>query len=383
MADHPLLAGSAEDLRRCHTSLKWRLYPADVLPVWVAEMDAAPCPAVVDAVTGAVRRGDTGYAWPGPYAAAFARFARDEWGWEPDVAALAVVRDVVGGLAELLRLLTEDGGPVLLSTPGYDAFFGAVEAIDRTVVEVPLAGSGRLDLDVLADAFRCATAGGRRAAYVLCNPHNPTGTVPTPRELAGVAALARAHGVRVVSDEIHAPLVHAPATFTPYLTVPGSEDALTVTSASKAWNLAGLKAAIVAPGADAVDDLRRLHVWHTHSATHLGVLAQTAAYDAGRGWLGQLRRELDANRRLLGRLLQEHLPAVRYRLPEATYLAWLDCRPLGLGDDPAAVFLERGRVALSPGPRYGAAGAGHARLNLATSPEVLSQAVLRMANSLA
>lgn len=381
MLSHRLLDGSEDELRRSRTSLKWRLYPADVLPLWVAEMDAEPCPAVVEAVTSAMRRGDTGYAWPQPYAAAFVRFARDEWRWEPDPALVAVVRDVIGGLSELLRLLTDDESPVVLSTPGYDAFFSAVDAIGRRPLEAPLGETGRLDLDVLAAAFRAATAQGRRAAYVLCNPHNPTGTVPTPAELAAVAALARQHGVRVVSDEIHAPLVHEPAGFTPYLRVPGSEDAFTVTSASKAWNLAGLKAAVLVAGADAAGDLRRLHPWHTHAATHLGVLAQTAAYDHGREWLAQLRREVDANRRLLERLLAQHLPDIRYRPPEATYLAWLDCRGLGLGDDPAVVFRERGSVALSPGPRYGAAGIGHARLNLATSPDVLAEAVARMARA--
>lgn len=369
-------------LRRDRTSVKWRLFPDDVLPLWVAEMDAAPCPAVVEAVTSAVRRGDTGYAWPPPYAAALARFAHDSWGWEIDTAATATVPDVMIGASELLRLLTDDDGVVVVSPPVYESFFGFVEAIGRRRVDAPLTAEGRLDPDSLASAFRAATAGGRRAAYLLCNPQNPTGTVHTVDELATLAGLAEEHGVRVVSDEIHAPLTHTTSRFTPYLTVPGAERGLAVISPSKGWNLAGLKTALAVAGSGAVDDLRRLHEVHGHGASHVATIAHVAALDDGREWLARLLDELDANRHLLTRLLAEHLPDVRYQLPEATYLAWLDCRDLGLGDDPAATFRRRGKVALSPGRRYGEPGRGFVRLNLATSPGIITEAVRRMASSL-
>lgn len=369
-------------LRRDRTSVKWRLFPEDVLPLWVAEMDAAPCPAVVEAVTSAVRRGDTGYTWPPPYAAALTRYAHDSWGWEIDPTATATVTDVMVGASELLRLLTDVDGAVIVSPPVYDSFFGFIEAIGRRRVDAPLTPGGRLDPDSLADAFREATAGGRRAAYLLCNPQNPTGTVHSVDELAMLAGLAEEHGVRVVSDEIHAPLTHATSRFTPYLTVPGAERGLAVISPSKGWNLAGLKAALAVAGPWAVDDLRRLHEVHGHGASHVATLAHIAALDDGRQWLAGLLQELDANRHLLRSLLTEHLPAVGYQLPEATYLAWLDCRDLGLGDDPAATFRHRGRVALSPGGRYGDPGRGFVRLNLATSPQIITEAVRRMASSL-
>ncbi|HYN30623.1 MAG TPA: aminotransferase class I/II-fold pyridoxal phosphate-dependent enzyme [Dermatophilaceae bacterium] len=378
----PILGASAAELRRDRTSVKWRLYPADVLPLWVAEMDAAPCPPVVTAVEAAMRRGDTGYELGGAYVAATTRYAVDSWGWEVDPGACRVVADVMIGVSELLRLVTDPGAAVVVSPPCYDSFFGFVEAIGRRVVQAPLTASGRLDPTSLEVAFREVSAAGGRAAYLLCNPQNPTGAVHTPEELATLAALAEAHGVRVVSDEIHAPLVHAEATFTPYLTVPGAERGFAVFSPSKGWNLAGLKAAVAVAGPGAVDDLRRLHEVHGHGASHVAAIAHTAALDDGREWLAQLLHELDDNRRLLAALLEERLPAVRYRPGEATYLAWLDCRGLGLGDDPARVLLQRGRVALSPGRRYGAPGSGFARLNLAASREVIEEAVDRMVGAL-
>ncbi len=220
--------------------------------------------------------------------------------------------------------------------------------------------------------------------YLLCNPQNPTGAVHSPDELATLAALAAEHGVRVLSDEIHAPLVHAGGPrFTPYLTVDGAEDGFAVFSPSKGWNLAGLKSAVVVGGRNSGGDLARLHEVHTHGSSHLGEIAHVAAMRDGREWQARLLAELTANRDLVGRLLAEHLPAARWVAPEATYLAWVDCRALDLGDDPAAVFRERGRVALGSGPRYDPGrGQGFVRLNFATSPEIIEEAVRRMASVL-
>lgn len=380
----PLLRASEAELRRDRTSVKWVAYPPDVLPLWVAEMDVDPCPAVVEAVSSSVRRGDTGYGWGPRYADAVARYAAAAWGWEVDPGAAMIVPDVMIGCAELLRLLTDEGGPVVVSPPVYNAFFGFVEAIGRRRVEAPLDAAGRLDPDALAEAFREATARGERAAYLLCNPQNPTGTVHTPAELAALAALAEEHGVRVVADEVHAPVVYAgERQFTPYLTVPGADRGFSVFSPSKAWNLAGLKSALVMAGPGALEDLRRLHEVHTHGSSHVGAIAHVAAMTDGLAWFERLLGELDANRGHLGRLLEAHLPQVRWKAPEATYLAWLDCRALGLGDDPARVFRERGRVALSSGPDYGReTGRGFARINIATSPEIIEDAVRRMASVL-
>jgi cystathionine beta-lyase len=379
----PILGVPLADLRRDRTSVKWGVHGPDVIPMWIAEMDCAPCPAVVGAVGAAVSRGDTGYALTEEYAAEFAAFAQAEWAWQLEPRTTTRVADVLSGVTHLLGLFTDPGGPVVVSPPVYNAFYEVIEACGRRVVEAPLGPDHRLDLTGLAEVFARETAGGSRTAYLLSNPHNPTGTVHTRAELESLARAADEHGVRVVSDEIHGPLVLPTSTFTPYLTVAGSERGVTVTSASKAWNLAGLKAAIIVPGEGAVDAVRRLHPYVTFGASHLGVIAQTAAYRDGREWLHRLVGELDANRHLLAELVAENLPAARLVVPEATYLAWLDLGGLGLGDDPAGEVLRRARVALSPGPIFGSGCQGHARLNYATSPEILRDAVDRIASILA
>ena len=375
---NPLRVLSLEELRR-RTSAKWRHFDPDVLPLWVAEMDVPLAESVVGAIEDAIAIGDSGYPAGTAYAEAYAEFARERWGWELDVAASTTVADVMGGIVEMLELVTGRGDAVVVNSPVYTPFYSFVERIERRVIEAPLSAEHRIDPDTLDLAFSSATKDGRRAAFLLCSPHNPTGTVHSREDLATVAALAAQHGVRVVADEIHAPIVAAGSEHLPYLSLPGSERAFAVVSASKAWNLAGIKAALAVAGAESVAELSSMPQEGRHGPSHLGVIAHVAALRGGRGWLQRLLLGLDANRLLLGELLAEHLPAIRYRQPRGTYLAWLDCRELGLGSDPAAVFLERGRVALSSGPRFGSGGDGHARLNFATSPEILSEAITRMA----
>lgn len=379
---NPLRALSLEQLRR-RTSMKWRTYPEDVLPLWVAEMDVPLAEPVVRAVREAMELGDTGYPAGTAYAEALAAFAAERWGWDGlAVECTAIVPDVMTGIVEMLKLVSGPGDPVVVNSPVYPPFFPFVENMGRKVVEAPLGADGRIDLGVLEDTFARLSAGAGRPAYLLCSPQNPTGAVHTADELAAVAALARTYGVRVVVDEIHAPLTAAGAGFVPYLSVPGAESGLSLLSASKAWNLAGLKAAVAVAGPEAADDLARLPEEVGDGPSHVGVIAHTAALRDGGAWLDALLGGLDDNRRLLARLLAEHLPAVRYAPGQATYLAWLDCRALGLGGDPADVFLERGRVALNSGIPFGTGGEGFVRLNLATSPELITEAVRRMASAL-
>mgnify|MGYP001389224271 CR=1 FL=1 len=379
-----ILGSSQDQLRRDRTSVKWVAFEPDVLPVWVAEMDAAPCPAVVDAVTAAVRRGDTGYDFGVPYAQAASGYAAQHWGWSFDHRSTMGFADVMIGIEAIVRTVTGPGDTVIVSPPVYDSFYGFVTTTGRPRLDVPLTASGRLDLAALEAAFAAASAGGGRAAYLLCNPHNPTGTVHTRTELTALAELAAGHHITVISDEIHAPLVYPGGDpFTPYLTVADEGLAFAVWSASKAWNLAGFKAAVAVAGPGSLPDLARIHEVHTHGVGHIGSIAHIAAFTQGQPWLEQVITELDANRRLLADLLARELPDVAMAVPDATYLAWLDCRGLELGDNPAAVFLERGRVALSAGPHYGAhCGRGFARFNFATSPEIIAEAVSRMAASL-
>jgi cystathionine beta-lyase len=378
----PLRVLGLARLRR-RTSMKWRTYPEDVLPLWVAEMDVPLAEPVIRAVTDALALGDTGYPSGTAYAEALAGFAAKRWHWDGiAVERTALVPDVMLGVVEMLKLVTGPGDPVIVNSPVYPPFFQFVTHMDRRVVDVPLGADLRLDPAALEDSFRQATAGSGRAAFLLCSPHNPTGTVHTAAELAAVAELAERYGVRVIADEIHAPLVAPGVTFVPYLSVPGAGRGLSLMSASKGWNLAGIKAAVALAGPEAGTDLARLPEEVSHGPSHIGVIAHTAALRDATGWLDAVLAGLQANRRLLTALLAEHLPAVRAYPAEATYLAWLDCRALGLGDDPARAFLDRGRVALSSGLPFGTGGAGHARLNLATSPEILTEGVRRMAAAL-
>jgi cystathionine beta-lyase len=372
-----------QELRQ-RQSLKWREYPPDVLPLWVAEMDTLPAPPVRAALDAALDLGDTGYPWGQGYAEAYADAAESAWGWRPDPTGTTLVADVMTGVVEILGLVTDPGDAVVLVPPVYPPFAGFARHAGRRVLEAPLGADQRLDLDALDRACATATEGGRRAALLLASPHNPTGTVHTTAELAAVADLAERHGVRVVVDEIHAPLTYADGpSFTPYLSVPGAERGFVVFSASKAWNLAGLKAALAVAGPAAQEDLAAMPEVVSHGASSLGVLAHTAALRDGQEWLAQHLAGLDAQRRLLAVLLAEHLPSVQHRTPAATYLAWLDCRSLDLPGGPAEFFLTRARVALSAGPDFGSGGAGHVRLNFATSTAVLTEAVGRMAAAVA
>ncbi|GAA2258118.1 cystathionine beta-lyase [Streptomyces ruber] len=384
---NPLQRLSLGRLRQ-RTSMKWRTYPEDVLPLWVAEMDVPLAEPVARAVTDAIALGDTGYPAGTEYAEALAEFARKRWDWDGlAVRRTAIVPDVMLGVVEMLKLVSGPGDPVVVNSPVYPPFYQFVRHMGRPVLEAPLGPDGRIDFISLEGAFGRAARGASRntgrPAYLLCSPHNPTGTVHTAEELTRAARLARAYGLRVVADEIHAPLVSGDTTFVPYLSVPGGENGLSLMSASKGWNLAGLKAALAIAGPAAADDLARLPEEVSHGPSHLGVIAHTAALRDGGDWLDAVLSGLDDNRRLLARLLAEYLPAVRYAPAPGTYLAWLDCRELGIGDDPADVFLRRGRVALSSGRHFGSGGAGFVRLNLATSPDLITEAVLRMTAAVA
>lgn len=395
---NPLLQLTLEDLRR-RTSIKWTVHPPDVIPLWVAEMDVLLAAPVAAVLQRAVADGDTGY--PGAshaYAEALASFARRRWEWsglEPQRTAL--VADVMTGVVEVLKLITDPGDAVVVCAPVYPPFYAFVSHAGRRVLEAELTAEGRIDPDALDDALRRARAVGGRPVLLLSNPHNPTGVVHTRHELEQIAAVARRHGARVISDEIHAPLMLPGATFVPYLSVKGAEDAFALFSASKGWNLAGVKAALLVAGEEAARDLQRLPEEVSHGPSHLGVLAHTAAFELGGPWLDALLLGLERNRSLLAELVDAHLAPATMLRPEAGYLGWLDCRHLELHDPvagstpgaagelagPARFFLEQARVALSSGHVFGAGGAGFVRLNFATHPDILRTALDRMGAAVA
>jgi cystathionine beta-lyase len=380
----PLSTFSLAELRE-RRSAKWREYSPDVLPLWIAEMDTPLAPPVATALTEALARGDTGYMHAGALPEAYADFARRHHGFAPDPTRMRVVGDVLQGVRWALELVSRPGDGVAVHTPAYHPFFALIPGAGRRMVESPLrrGPDGAYGLD--PDRLDRDLARSDVTALLICNPHNPTGHVFTADELTQMAAIARTHGVSVVVDEIHAPLTYPGARHVPFPTLPdpAAQATLTVVSASKAFNLPGLKAALLLGcGDEAAATLERLPAEASMRASLFGVVAAEAALRDGDAWLAALLADLDHNRRALADLLARHLPGVRYALPEATYLAWLDCTALGLGDDPAAAFLERGRVALSSGPAFGEPGNGFVRLNFATSPQILAEGVERMARAL-
>ncbi|MGF2947876.1 MalY/PatB family protein [Microbacterium alcoholitolerans] len=378
----PVTALSLTELRE-RTSEKWREYPDEVLPLFVAETDFPLAPAVTRALERAVRGGDTGYvASRTPLAAAYAAFAERRYGWAPDPEGMRSTADVSMGVVEILRRVIQPGERVIVNPPVYPPFFDLVEEAGGVVERVPLRDTGvgwELDLE----GIEASLAAGARAV-LLCNPHNPTGTVHSAQSLRDLAALAVRYGVAVVSDEIHAPLVQPGVEFTPFLA--SGDDAaqagFAVVSASKAFNLAGLKCALmVAASPEPKRLLRALPIEVEWRTGQFGLLAAVAAFaPESDAWLDGLLLTLDANRRLLADLLAEHLPEARYRMPDAGYLAWIDLSDLGWGENPSRRILREAKVALHFGPAFGEEGAGHVRLNFGTSPEIIREAVARIAS---
>lgn len=401
----------AERLRSL-TCIKWTHFPDDVIPAWVADMDFPTAPAVTDALRALVERSDFGYNWnaAGRVPAAFLDRQECRFGWrpvEPPVAESAgpfslrasrtqLFCDVVQVLETMLWLHTEPGDGVVLLTPVYSPFYGAVKSTGCRLVDVPLDPDGwRLDVGALASALEPGGMGRLAAhtpasaapvkAIMLCNPHNPTGRVFTREELLAIAAVAEEHDLLVISDEIWEDLAFPPAVHIPFASL--SPDAavrtVTVTAASKAFNLAGLRCAVAHVGHDGLAAKLAALPGHVLGAVSTpGAEATLAAWTQGDEWLAATLARLEANRDHLAARLSAELPGVRFTLPEATYLAWLDFSAYELGDDPSKRLLREARVALSSGLDFGTAGRGFARLNFATAPELLDEIVDRIVRTL-
>ena len=370
-----------DDEARLKLPLKWGV-PDDVIPAWVAEMDYAVDPVVLGAVQQMLTDGITGYplfGWDRALAESYVGWSARHFGWAPEPEAVHPVVDVTAGVRVALDVFSGPGG-VVFPTPGYNAQHGLAGLTGRAehLLEVPPAAErAEIDLDRLDRLF---AAGAQ--TLLLTQPHNPWGRVFTRVELEGIRDVVVRHGARVVSDEIHAPLVLPGAEHVSYLAIDGTHDhAVAVVAASKAFNTAGLRCAqLVVPSQ--VDRARLAEQPMSRNDSHspVGVVAARAAYDHGDGWLASLVERLDEQRSLLADLLAAHLPEVRMRPLEATYLAWLDASAYG-HDDPATVALQRGRVMVSAGDTYAPGSTGHVRLNIATSPDRLVEIVQRLAKA--
>jgi len=369
---------------RLRTSEKWRRYPEDVLPLFVAESDFPTPPNVAKALHDAIDNGDLGYAAPHRLGESFALFAKQRFGHALDPHDVIATPEVMVGVAEVFDAITEPGDRVVINPPVYPPFFTTIRETHRRIEEAPLRQTGdtyELDFDALEQAFR----NGARV-YLFCNPHNPVGRVWSRDDVLQIATLAEKYGVVVIADEIHAPLALPGAIHTPFESVVTETGvrAFTMTSASKGWNIAGLKCGLAMTSSEwGRDVFAKLSEERTDHIGHLGVIATREAFANDVPFLDRVVAHLDVQRANLQSLLEKYgLEQVRYTAPQAGYLAWLDCRALQLDVEPATVFLKQGKVALYPGRKFGTQGAAHVRLNFATSSTILEEAVKRMSDAL-
>jgi cystathionine beta-lyase len=373
---------------RARGSVKWTVPGPDGFGAGIAEMDFGAAPPILDALAELAASGSFGYL-PAPLvqdlAIACAEFQSRRHGWQVDPAAVRDVPDVIKALEIAITQFSRPGSPVILPTPAYMPFLNLPGKLGREVIQVPMLNDGTgyftFDFEAIEDAF---LAGG--TLFILCNPCNPLGRVFSAAELAQLAEIVDRHAGRVLADEIHAALVYpAAARHVPYASISATAAAhvLTATSASKAWNLPGLKCAQVILTREQDRQVwEDMGVFAAHGASVPGVVANIAAYRHGEPWLAEVVAYLDDSRRLLRDLLGAHLPGVRYRPPEATYLAWLDCTAMDLPGSPGALAADRAQIAVVDGPAFGLGGAGSVRFNFATPQPVLAEMAERLARAL-
>jgi len=368
---------------RARGSFKWTAPGPDGFGAAVAEMDFGAAPAILDALAALSEEANFGYLPPylaDELSAACAEFQKRRFGWDVDPAQIHHVPDVIKALEIAITRFSRPGSPVILPTPAYMPFLTVPGFLGREIIQVRMLDQGgffRFDLDAIEDAFR---AGGH--LLIFCNPYNPLGRVFTREEMTRLAELVGRHGGRVFADEIHSPLVYPGLRHIPYASTSDTAagHALTATSASKAWNLPGLKCAEVIltnePDRQAWEEMG---FFASHGASNPGVVANIAAFRHGEAWLDEVLGYLDDSRHLLADLLGRHLPQLRYRPPDGTYLAWLDCTAMDLPASPGELVTERAHVTVVDGPACGDGGAGSFRLNFATPQPVLAEIVERIA----
>ena len=366
------------------SSRKWSLHPGTI-GAWVAEMDFGTAPAVTEALHRAVDEGDLGYLAPHTtrrMAEATSQWLLDDSGWRIPPENIHPVSDVMAALEVAISKYSPEGTGVIIPTPAYMPFLSFVPTLRREVFEVPgTVEGGRWSHD-LAGIDAAFHAGAR--TLILCNPQNPTGTAIGREELEAVSEIVDRHNGRVFADEIHSPLRYGSTPHVPYASISAvtARHTITATSASKAWNLPGLKSAQLITSNPADEELYQIFGFAVlHGASTPGVIAAAAAYSHGREWLTEVTEYLDVNRRVLAELLAEHLPEIVYTAPDATYIAWLDCTQLGIEGSIADFFRTEAGVTMTDGALCGAGYENHVRLIFAMPRPILEEAVRAMADA--
>jgi len=371
------------DLLRQRRTSKWSFYGSDVIPAWVADGDGPICPPVRAAIDALLDRGDLTYPSDEPpvaLALAFASRMEARYGWRPDPARVTVFTDVVQAVSFAIDRLTSPGDPVMMHAPAFGPFVDEIEGLGRRPVLLPWRRTGQGWATGLEDMAVAVERGAR--VLVLVNPHNPLGVVWKLPDLQALADLVVERDLVVVADEIYAELTHDPHVHVPFGSLGPDIEArtLTLTSAAKSHNLAGLRCAVGHVG-ERLEAMAGLSPSQIGQVSNIGFEATLAAWSEGDQWLESYRLSLTERRDRLATALAAHLPTVDHVPPEATFLSWLDVRPLDLPDPPARFFHDRALVALGAGDEYGPGGEGRVRLNFATSTELLDEIIERMVTS--
>lgn len=378
MSDSPLTPLAR--LKNRHSS-KWRRFAPNVLPMHVAEMDYDIAPSIRELLTSMIAESDLGYTGPVPeVAAGFVNFAQERWAWAVDASQVRLSTDVGVSAISIMRALGTPGDRVVINSPVYSEFYSWVKEVGLELLDVPLVQAQpqwQLDLDALEAAFKTSPK-----FYLLCHPHNPLGKLFTEAELIKIAHLAKQYDVLVISDEIHAPLTFAENKFVPYLSVSEAarETGVCITSASKSFNLAGLKSSIIVTDSKAMQaKLQKVPAALHWRSGILGAFAGAEAFGNCGAWLNSANAQNKASRDLLTQLVAEQLPGVGYWNAEAGYLAWLDLTSLNIGKSPAARILEEQAVAFVSGADLGASYDQFIRINFACHPDSLRKAIAAIA----
>lgn len=366
---------------RARRTNKWHKFPADVLPAWVADMDFGVAPSITAALSRLTENQEYGYAArEGVLANAFSRRMENRFGWRTDPADALPIGDLVQASFSSVMAFSDPGDGILLQLPSYPPFMRAIEDTGRRLIANPMRDDGacwRLDLGAYE-----AAPDPRLRMLIFCHPQNPTGRAYSRAELDSVADFAIRHDLIVVSDEIHADIVYPGHVHIPLASLHPEIAArtITITSATKSFNIPALRCAVMHFGTPSLKErfFKRVPSRLLGSPGVTGVDATVAGWDEGQPWLDEILAQLRANRDWLAQSLAAELPGVTMRVPEATYLAWLDCRALDLPCSAGQFFLDKAKVGLNFGETFGADYSGFARLNFATPAPILREIVSRM-----
>ena len=377
--------------RRGTDSYKWDSAPeADIIPLWVADMDFETFPGITEALQRRVAHGIFGYTRvPEAYYEAVCRWFDKRHGWRINRGHIIYTSGVVPAVSAVIKALTLPGDQVIVQGPVYNCFFSSIRNNGCEMVSNSLIyNKEELRYEIDFDDLERKLKHERARLMLICNPHNPGGRVWTRDELTRVAELCRKYGVRVVSDEIHCELTLYDNEYVPFGSLPDelSRDSITCCSPSKAFNTAGLQIAnIVCRDAEVRNRIdRAININEVCDVNPFGVIALQAAYsDEGYEWLTQLRKYISANYDLLLERFARELPKCKVMRMEGTYLAWIDCSELHISSDEIEeMLMHENKVWVNAGSMYGAEGAAFIRINMACTSELLNEGITRIVNGL-